>query len=807
MHGFFQDVRHAFRMMRKNPGYTLVAILALAIGIGANSAEFVGVNAMLLRPLPFKNLDKVVAVWTTMAATHDDRVSVTPADFRAWHEQATAFEGLAAGHGWDANLTGNGLPERLEGYQVTGDFFRMLGTKPSLGRILDNSDQQPGQSRVVVLSYRAWKNRFASDAAIVGKSITLNGQAMSVVGVMPRDFDYPFGTAVWAPLALTPEQLADRNNGYLKIVGRIRPGVSLAEAQAQMNTIAARLAGQFPDTNAGHGVRVVTVVRDLNEGSRQFILILMSAAGFVLLLACANIANLQLARATARRRELALRTALGASRGRLIRQMLIESQILGIAGGAVGLLFAVWANHVTRDSLPPFILDHIAGLQHLEVDGSVVAFTGVVALLAGLISGILPAVQGSFDARLHDVLKEAGRSASGGSRHRLRAVLVVSEVTLALVLLIGSGLLVSGFRSLARVDQGFDPSNILTFRVVFPHNDYPEATHRRAAYDAIAAKLQSIPGVESVTPISSVPSGWNWNRSYLGIAGAAPLAPGEVRITYTESAGPDFVRVFRLPLVRGREFSRSDGPDTQPVAIVSSSLVAHYWPHSDPVGRRIKLGTSASDPWRTIVGVVGNIRVSSFDKPQDFVYTPVSQEPPPSTYFAVRTSGDPLAIATAVRTQVAAVEPTLPVFDIRTQEQIISDNISGVQFSARTMIAFGILALLLAAAGIYAVMSYSVAQRTHEIGVRMALGARPSDVLGMVVRYTLKLTAIGIAIGLPLAFAVSRFLGGFLFGVVHAGTAVFTVFPAILAAVALLAGYIPARWATRVDPLEALRCE
>jgi putative ABC transport system permease protein len=808
LHSFLQDIRYALRTLRKNPGYALVAILALAVGIGANSTMFVSVNAMLLRPLPFRQLDRIVAIWTTVPARSEYHDSMTPADFRAFRDQSSAFEAVAAGHGWNANLTGSGLPERLEGFQVTGDFFRLLGMKPLLGRTIDESDQQAGNNRAVVLSYGVWKNRFASDKDIVGKKIVLNGTNMTVAGVMPRDFDYPLGTAIWGAIALTPAEQADRSNGYLRVIGRVKAGVSLQEAQVQMDTIAARLAREFPDSNAGHGARLVTLVRELNDSTRDFLMLLMAAAVFVLLLACANIANLQLARATSRYKELALRVALGASRGRLVRQMLLESQLLALMGGALGLLLAFWSTDLIRASLPPMIIQHIAGLQHLNVDGWVLAFTGGLAIAAGLISGILPALHGTWDARLHDLLKEGGRSSQSTSGHKLRAALVVSEIALAVVLLIGSGLLVQGFRALLHVDQGFDPANILTFRVTLPQATYPQPQQRSAAYDAIAAKLAAMPGVDAAAAASSVPSGWNWNISYLTIEWMAPPAPGEARITISQNVGPDFLRVMRVPGLQGRFFSRSDGRDTQPVAVIGQAMAQRYWPAGDAVGRRIRLGQGDSEPWRTIVGVVGDVRVSSFDRSrQDFTYVPVSQVPPQSAYFVVRTSGEPTSIAAAVRTQVAAVDAGLPIYEIRTEQQVIGDNISGVQFSARMMIAFGMLSLLLAGAGIYAVMSYSVAQRTHEIGVRMALGARPGDVLAMVLGNTSRLLAIGIVIGLPLAFGASRVLSGTIMGVVQSDARLFVVIPILLAAVALLAGYLPARWATRVEPIEALRCE
>jgi putative ABC transport system permease protein len=809
MTDLFQDLRYAVRTLRKNLAFTLVALLALALGIGANSTIFITVNAMLLRPLPFHDLGRVTAVWGTAPRQHEDRLSVSPADFRDWSEQSTSFEALAAGHGWDANLTGDGLPERLEGYQVTAQFFSVLDMPPMLGRTFTPEEQQPGRADVVVLSYALWKNRFHNDGGIIGRPLTLNGKSMTVAGVMPREFDYPMASAIWAPIAFTPEQQSDRENGYLRVIGRLRPGVSAEKANTELNGIAARIGREFPRTNAGHGVSVTPIARDLNRESAQFILLLMAAAGLVLLLACANVANQQLARATGRQKELALRCALGASRGRIARQLLVESTVLAVMGGVAGLLLAVWGIAVTHSTLPPFIIEHIAGLKHLEVDRWVLGFTAAISLLTGLISGAAPALHASATHGVNETLKEGGRGASsGGGRHRLRGLLVVSEVALALVLLIGAGLMVKGFRALMNVDQGFDERQVFTFRITLPRADYATAAQRAAFFDQLMPRLEAGGGVESAAALSSLPSGWSWNRTSITPEGMAPPAPGELRITYTQLVTPDVFRALKIPLRAGRPFGPQDGRDTQPVAIIGESIARRYWPGQYAVGKRMKLSWADGEPWRTVVGVVGDIRTSSFDEPQMMTYVPVSQVPPASSAIAVRaTSGDPLALAPAVRTQVAAVDPRQAIYDVRTLEQVIGDNVSGVQFSARMMIAFGVLALLLAAAGIYAVMSYSVAQRTHEIGVRMALGARPGDVLRMMVGYAGKLALAGLVIGFVLSIAFARALSGLMFGVMRMDAVIFSVFPAVLALVALLAGYIPARWATKVDPLIALRYE
>jgi putative ABC transport system permease protein len=834
MSTLLHDLRYGLRMLAKDPGFTVVAVIALALGIGANTAIFSIVNAMLIRPFAFAHLDRIVSVWETVAKQNENHIKAAPANFRDWKEQSKGFEMLAAGHGWDVNLTGAGVAERVEGYQVTAGFFPLLGMPPQLGRAISAGDFGPGHTTVVVLSNGFWQRHLGADPGIVGKSLHLNGQEFTVIGIMPADFDYPVGAEAWAPLDPGAAENADRAAHYLLVIGRLKSGNTMAQAQADLESIAARLAQQYPQTNAGHGVRVVSLVEDLTTGTRQFSLVLMGAAVFVLLLACANVANLQLARATARQRELVVRLALGASRWQITRQLLTESVLLALLGGWAGALLAGWASKLMQEAVPPFILQHIPGVKHLQIDSGVLAFTLVVTLFTGILAGLAPALHVS-NPDPNEALKEGvrGGSASPG-RQRLRALLVVTEVALALVLLVGAGLMVKGFSALLSEYPGFDHSNVLTFRIalapVTPRlvgapadpslrsgqalkvGATPKAREEarvRDFYAQVIERLKALPGVDSAAAVTSLPSGWYWNWTEYTAEGQPPAAPGEMRVAVWQSITPDFFRALRIPLLEGRLLTAQDGPDAPLAIVISQSLAHRIWPKQDPLGKRIKFGrTESREPWQTIVGVVGDIALSPFDRaPEPTAYFPFAQLPQASSALVVRTSGDPLALAAAARAQVRSVEADEPPYDMRTLAQLIADNLSGVEGAARMMFVFGVVALVLSASGIHALMTYSVTQRTHEIGVRMALGAERGDVLRMVVGYAIKLTIMGLAIGVPVALALTRALSSVLFGVVRIDTPVFALFTLLLALVAALAAYLPARRATRVHPMVALRYE
>ena len=810
MNALVQDIRYGIRMLAKSPGFTAVAVIALALGIGANTVMFSTVNAMLLRPFAFQYLDRAVDVWETMPKQNRWQMAVAPANFRDWQEQAKGIELLAAVRVWNVNLTGKGLAERLECFQVTANFFPLLGIPAELGRYVVADNFGAARNNVVVLSHGLWQRHFGADPAIVGQSVLLSGEKFTVIGVMPPDFDFPVGAEGWVPLDFTVQEASDRANNSLRVFGRLKAGVSLAKAQGGLETIAARLGREYPETNAGHGVRVAGLVDDLTYGSQQFIGVLMGGAGFVLLLACANVANLLLARVTGRQKEIAVRLALGAGRWQIVRQLIVESTLVSVLGGLAGLLLAVWENDLTRNTIPPFIRQHIPGLKHLQADWRVLVLTIMVALLAGILAAFAPALHVSRPD-LNEVLKEGARGGTASpSRHRLRSLLVVTEIALALVLLVSAGLMVRGFHNLANEELGFDRKHVLTFRISLAESKYANAERIRGFYEQLVQKLQSLPSVESAAAVTAVPGGWwDWRSTPYSAEGQAPEALGEIRAAGAQTVTPGFFRALRVPLRKGRFISAQDGPEAPPVVNLSEGLARHIWPHEDAVGKRLRFGgTENNEPWRTVVGVVGGVRPSPWEKQVDLTaYFPLAQAPQASTGLVLRTSGDPLGLAAAVRSQVLDLDSEQPPYDLRSLEQLISDDVSGVDYSARTMIGFGILALVLAAAGIFAVMAYSVLERTHEIGLRMALGARQADVLGLVMGNAAKLAAFGLVIGVVGALAMTCLLTSLLLGVVRMDLLTFAGLTALLAAVAALAAYAPARWAAKVDPMEALRYE
>jgi len=809
MTGLIQDVRYGLRTLRKRPGFTAVAVITLALGIGANTTTFSTVNAMLLKPFPFPNLDRIVTVWETAPKQDDNHLSPAPANFRDWSEQSTQFDQLAAVHGWDANLTGGSLAEHVEGSQVTANFFSLLGMPPQLGRYIGSADFHGGVAAVVVISNGFWRQHLGGDPGLVGRQLLLNGQKFTVIGITSADFDFPTGSKVWTPLDLNGTAKEDRENHYLTVFGRLKDGVSISQAQASLETIAASLGKQYSKSNVGHGVRVINTVEDLTVGSRQFVLMLMGAAVFVLLLACANVANLQLARASGRQREIALRAALGASRWHVGRQLLVESVLLAMLGSGGALFLSSWWLNIMRRSLPPFIVEHIAGLKHLQIDSRVFLFTLLVAVLTGIVAGLAPAWHFS-SPNVNDTLKEGSRGGSPtGSRRRFRTLLVISEIALSLVLLVGAGLMVKGFRTLIANDMGFDRSNVLTFHIVLPEAKYRDKDRIRGYYDQVLRNIQALPGVESAACVTSLPSGWTWNWVDFTAEGKPPASSSDMPSVISQVVTPGFFPALRVPLRQGRLLSDQDGPNALPVVVISETMARQNWPDQNPLGKHIQLGRpEAVQPFRTVVGVVGNVQPIPLDHdPAPTAYVPFAQQPESASAFVVRTSGNPLTLAGPVNAQLRAMDADQPAYDIRSLEQVVSDGLSGIESSAQMMLTFAVCALILAAAGIFAVMAYSVTQRTHEIGVRVALGARRFDMLRLVVGGAMKMAAIGLGIGLVLALLLTRALSSLLFGVVQIDIVTFALLTSLLALVAALAAYIPARWAMKVDPMVALRYE
>ena len=809
MNRLFQDFVYGIRMLRKNLGVTILAVVTLALGIGANTAVFSNVNALVLRPFAIPDLDRVVAVWETVPKQNVTTSAAAPANFRDWTEQSISFAHLAAIHGWDANLTAEGVAERVEGYRVTPDFFALLGVSPQIGRTIGAVDFQHGVSPVAVISQGFWQRHLGGDAGVVGKNLLLNGQKYTVVGVGGRDLDFPAGADIWTPLDLTSAAGGDRADHYLKVLGRLKKNVSVADAGADLQTIANRLAQQFPNTNADHSVRVVPLAEDATNGTRQFVMVLMGAAVFVLLLACVNVANLQLARVSSRQKEMAVRMGLGATRWQLVRQLRVESILLAVAGAAAGVVLSGWGMGLIRRSLPPFIVAHVPGLAHLDVDSHVLWFTLAVAVLAGVLAGLAPALRFSR-SELGDALKENTRSASASAgAGRLRSLLVVSEIALALVLLVGAGLMVKGFRSFLTMEMGFDRTQVLTLRLTLPEEKYSRKDQVINYYDRVVRELRGLPGVESVGCLSSLPSSWNSTWAEYHAEGRVTATAGETPYTLLQVATPGSLSALRVPLLKGRFLSAADGPAAPPVVVISERMARDNWPGQDPIGKHVRLGPrERAEPERQVVGVVGDIRSSAFAPSADpTTYVSFAQSPEPSSALVVRTSGDLPTLATAAIMQVRKVDADVPAYDVRSLEQVISDNLSGVESSANMMMVFGIIALALAAAGIFAVMAYSVAQRTHEIGVRMAMGARRVDVLRLVVTSATRTAIAGLAVGICISLLLTRALSSLLFGLIHIDAVVFVLLTFILATVSAVAALIPARWATQVDPMVALRYE
>jgi predicted permease len=802
----WQDLRYAARMLARTPGFTTIAVLALALGIGANTAIFSVVNKVLLQPLPFKNPNELVIIWENATHLGFPKNTPSPANFLDWRNQGTLFTGMAAMGPKDFNLTGVGEPERLDGRRVSANLFDLLGVQPRLGRRFLPEEDKPG-TRVVILNDGLWQRRFGSDPKIVGQPVNLNGESYSVVGVMPPGIELPgfdnWKDQLWVPIAFSSEEANSRGNHYLEVIARMKPGVTLKQARVEMETIAARLAQQYPEENK----RISCVVNPLHEevvgDIKPALLVLLGAVGFVLLIACANVANLLLARAAVRQKEIALRLALGASRSRLTRQFLTESVLLAILGGGVGLMFAFAGLRI----LTAFIPDTISQAESIGIDGKVLLFTALVAVVTGLIFGLAPAAQAS-NFSLNETLKEGGRDAAGGSKGvRLRGLLVIAEVAVSFVLLIGAGLLISSFLHLRNLDPGFRADHLLTAKIDLPELKYPDREHRIPFFDDVIRRVSALPGVQSAAIAGNLPLTYNGDSMYIGVEGIPDPPPDQQRDVIYRAIGPGYFSTMGIPLVRGRDFTEQDSTETGYAVVVSEKMAKHFWPGQDPIGKRLKPGSTTSDsPWREVIGVVKDVRQNDFvadPKLQMYMSYRQLKSLAPNA-LVVRTSVDPMSLAMPLRNAVWAVDKDQPVSNIRSMEEIVSAAMARQRFSTMLLGIFAALALVLAAVGIYGVMSYSVAQRTREIGIRLALGAQRRDVLRMTMEQGLRLVSMGVGIGLVAAFILTRVMASLLFGVDATDPTTFIVIPLILMSVALLASYIPALRATKVDPMVAL---
>jgi len=804
---FIQDLRYAVRLQRKNPGFTIVALIALALGIGANTAIFSVVNTVLLRPLPYKDPQRLVMVWEDASKHGYPRDTPAAANFVDWRDQSTVFEGMAAIADESFNLIGTGEPERIEGRRVNANLFSLLGVEPQLGRTFTPEEDQPGANRVALLSYALWQRRFGGDNAIVGKTLNLNGETHTIVGVMPARFQFPSSDDdLWVPIAFTSQDLANRNRHYLQVLARLKPTASLEQAQTELTTIAARLQQQYPQSNADLGAAVTSLHEHLVGDIRPALLILLGAVGLVLLIACANVANLLLARAAVRQKEIAVRVALGARRWRLLRQFLTESVLLATLGGIVGLGIAYGGLIL----LKTFIPENISQAREISVDFKVLGFTFLVSVITGLIFGLAPALQA---ARFNqtETLKEGGRdSATGSSGKRIRGLLVMSEVAVSLVLLIGAGLLINSFLRLRNVDPGFRADNLLTMKFVLPEPKYAAFDKRTAFYDDLVQRVEGLAGVKSAAVTTNLPLYRQGNSISISIEGRPAPPPGQELIVVTRIVSPKYFDTMSIPLLSGRQFTDQDGRTSPRAVVISETMARRYWPGEDPVGKRIGAGRiQRPEDWIQVIGVVKDVRQFELTaEPRPQMYLSYRQ----AGFFAprdlvVKTDVDPASMAATVRNAVWEIDKDQPVSNIKTMEEIFLDSIARQRFSMLLLAIFAAVALVLAAVGIYGVMSYSVAQRTHEIGIRMALGAQTGAVLKLAVGYGLKLVVAGVAIGLIAAFALTRVMSTLLFGVTATDPMTFTLISLLLVFVAAVASYIPARRATKVDPIIALRYE
>ncbi len=806
MDAFLNDIRYAFRNLIKRPGFTLIAVVTLGLGIGANSAIFSAIHALLLKPLAFPELDRVVAVWDTMPSRGVLHNEVTMANYLDWRAQYQSFEQLGLYRWWNANITGNDQPERLQGFLVTANFIDVTGVKPIMGRNFTEEENQPGKDRVAIITHSLWQHRFNGDPNILNKTITINSIQRTVIGVMPERFNFPKGAEIYAPLPLTPEVMRSRDNHSYYVIGRLKPGVSVQSAQAETDNITARLAQQYPNTNTGWGAAVYPIVADTVRQYDTALWVMMGAVGFVLLIACANVANLMLARATGRQREIALRAALGASRWRIMRQLLTESVMVALLGGLFGVLIGFWGVDALRASNPGDAARFAPGWYQLGMNFPVLLFTLALSLFSGLLFGLAPAWQVSRP-NLNDALKEGARQSSGSS-HRLRSSLVVFEVALSLMLLVGAGLLVRSFLSLLKTNPGFNPDNVMTMSLMLPSAKYKTDAQREAFFTDLVQHLRTVPGVNSAAVVNYLPlGGANSSDSYL-VEGEAEPPPGQEFEGRYRVATPDYFQTMRIPIIKGRSFTEQDKAGAPPVVIVNETLARKHWPGQDPLGKRIRFyGPIEKAPWMQVVGVIEDVRHELTEPVVPEYYLPFAQDPWPGMVLVARTNVEPAALAGALRQQVWAIDKDQPVFDVRTMQEVRSASVTLYSFSSVTLGIFAGVALLLASIGIYGVMAFAVTQRTQEIGIRIALGARAGDVLKLVVKHGMKLALLGIALGLAGSWALTRFMAKLLVGVKATDLLTFAIVSACLFVAALLACYLPARRATKVDPLIALRYE
>jgi len=806
LHTVLSDCRFALRQLRKSLAFTSVAVLTLALGIGATTAIFSFADLLLDHPVSLAHLDRLVSV--DQIRPDGEETSLTLPSFRDLRSEIASFEDFASYQEWSASLAGSNGAEQCNGVRVGEDFFVTVEATPFVGRVFSSDEYRPGKNRVVILGYAFWQRQFAANPQIINKTLRLNEESYTIVGVMPASFQFPPGDPqFWVPLPPNAAQSTSSPVAKVATIGLLRPATTLAQARAELNTLWSALQQRYPEANRQWAISILPLPERLvDEDSRQFALLFLCVAGFVLLIACVNVANLQLARTASRERELSIRAAVGAGRARMIRQLFTESIVLAAIGGIAGLLLAFWGVSAMRANLPAQVRQ-ICDVSGMRVDLRAFVFTLFASTAAGLLSGAIPAIRGS-QLNLRETLEAGGTRTTGGGQ-RLRQAFVISEVILAVVLLIGTGLMVKGFYLLANQQTAMAPDTLLTFHLNLSSGRFVAPQQQSAFYSQVLERIRNIPGLESASAVSGLPFSFYENDRKALTDQSSSATLNELPTVMQESISNDYFRVLRLPLLEGRAFDQSDGSGAAPVGIVSESLAQRLWPGVPAVGHRMKLPDSdAPDDWITVVGVVGNIRHEVYDRVfRSVLYRPLAQAPESSMDFAVRASTDPQALMGSVRSSVAEMDSTLPLSVFQTMTEKIKQQASALQFVSALMGMFGLVAVLLSSAGIYGLIAYSVAERRHEIGIRMALGARPQEVFFMVFRLSVFLVAIGGAVGMTAGFVLAQFLSNMLYGVHPWDPTVYALVPLLLILVTLFATFVPALRAARVDPMIALRYE
>ena len=811
MEAFRQDIRYGLRMLLAKPSFTVIAVLALALGIGVNSAIFSVVNGVLLKPLAYKEPDMLVRIWEKWGGF--DQGSVAYLNFKDWRERNQSFEKMAAARWTGFNLTGGDQPERVTGRQVSSEMLSVLGVTPAIGRDFRPDEDREGASAVAIISDSLWKRRFGGDPSVTDKTLTLNDEPYQVVGVLPADFNYFSKVDVFVPIEATKERALKERSWHpgIQVLARLKPGVNIAQAQADMTAIASALGQEYPDTNKEHWVTLKSLYDATVGDVRSLLLMLLAAVSFVLLIACANVANLMLARASARQKEIAIRSALGANRLRIIRLLMTESVMLALVGGALGLLTAYWGTGLALKALP----DALPRVNDIQVDANVLLFTLAASIITGVVFGLAPALQAS-NPNLNETLKEGGRS-GGSGRQGIRSVLVVAEVAISLVLLVGSGLLIRSFIALNHVSAGFDDQNILTFDISLSSKEFAESPKVRRFFHQFMEKIEALPGVQSAGATELLPLGGSDSESQFYVSGRPKPSPSELPLAMSYITSPGYLKTMRIPLLKGRFFEESDTLKSGLVIVIDENMANQYFPGENPIGQHLSMPvTSDTDMEFQIVGVVGHVKQENLHtvdgatvSPQMYItYAQVPDEFVfPGSTLIVRTNADPSGYLPSIRSELASMGGAATLSNAKTMEELRGELISDRRFTLILVGIFSALALVLASIGIYGVISYSVAQRTGEIGIRVALGASQGQILKMVVGGGAKLALIGIVIGAAGALGLTQFIRSFLYGVSPSDPLTFTGISLILACVALLASYVPARRAMKVDPNTALRYE